>query len=961
MADVSPGQEPEQMNSGPGEDLENRTQPERPDVFASYSRKDETFVRRLVEALSARGKDVWVDWEDIRKTADWRAKIEAGIDSAKAVVAVLTPDFAASKVCDAEIEHAVRQNKRLVPILWRDLDGATLRDELNAPNWIVFRGPESFDSAVDELVDALETDLEWIDTHARLLVRAGEWERGGREKGFLLGGSDLQTAERWLVTQGSHREQPTPQQVEYVLASRHAAKRRQRTTLGAVLVALVAVSGLAVAAWSQRNGAIAQRKVAQSRAKVALSRELATEADSKLAVDPELSLLLATRAVETAWTSQAVISLRQALERSQVRAVLRPGHATTAAFSRDGKRVITVGGNAVRSTDVATKKSVILRWWLGLAENLTAISPGGRLAVTSDAADSWATLRDIGTGTTHRLRVDACCPQALAFSFHGDRVAVASGDDVTVWSTTTRKRVAVLTHPGARGSKAYPHDVAFDKGGARVITAEDGAVYVWQLATGKLLMTVQAARRRLTTAAFNPDGKTFATSGEDGIVRIWRLSTRRQTAVLRGHLGPVQSLSFSPNGKLLVSVSDDGSARVWEPTHERTVAVLRGHQKTVWSATFDRTGRFVVTTGEDETTRVWEPASDPLIASLGRSVVGVGFTHDGRHVLTASLSGAIRRWDPTTMRDTRLVGPSRPGATAAAFSDDGRFVAITGDGEVPRVLELARRRTISLQHGLNGLFADGAFSADDTRVLATDPLRDDAQIWEPDAGRQIALLEPVSPRFRDVILYAALSPDGKTAVTASASATSIRDVASGRRITNVPRATGLLVPKVDFSPDGRLVLETYPEGRTEVWNPASHERVAVFDEPGAPYDAYAKANAAMSPDGKFVVVARADDTAEVWDVATERVISVLNRRGVHSGGDDRASIAIAPDDQRIVVVGLDRVARLYGCDVCGPVPTLLRLARRRVTRRLTAVEREKYLHEPAHLGGERAASSTGAS
>ena len=83
-------------------------QPERPDVFISYSRAEEEFVRRLAAALEARGKDVWVDWEDIRKSADWRAKIEAGIDSARTIVAVLSSSFAESEVCDEEIEHAVR-------------------------------------------------------------------------------------------------------------------------------------------------------------------------------------------------------------------------------------------------------------------------------------------------------------------------------------------------------------------------------------------------------------------------------------------------------------------------------------------------------------------------------------------------------------------------------------------------------------------------------------------------------------------------------------------------------------------------------------------------------------------------------------------------------------------------------------------------------------------------------------
>jgi TIR domain len=107
---------------------EARVQSDRPDVFISYSRKDEEFVRRLVDALEHRGKDVWIDWEDIRKSADWRAKVHAGIEASRTIVPVLSPDFATSDVCREEVEHAVRHNKRLVPIVRREVDGDQEKD-----------------------------------------------------------------------------------------------------------------------------------------------------------------------------------------------------------------------------------------------------------------------------------------------------------------------------------------------------------------------------------------------------------------------------------------------------------------------------------------------------------------------------------------------------------------------------------------------------------------------------------------------------------------------------------------------------------------------------------------------------------------------------------------------------------------------------------------------------------------
>jgi hypothetical protein len=56
------------------------------DIFISYSRKDQNFVHRLADALEARDKDVWVDFQDIPPTSEWLKEIYAGIEEADNVV-----------------------------------------------------------------------------------------------------------------------------------------------------------------------------------------------------------------------------------------------------------------------------------------------------------------------------------------------------------------------------------------------------------------------------------------------------------------------------------------------------------------------------------------------------------------------------------------------------------------------------------------------------------------------------------------------------------------------------------------------------------------------------------------------------------------------------------------------------------------------------------------------------------
>src|SRR6476469_131740 len=96
------------------------------DVFISYSRKDKDFVRRLDNALKSLGREAWVDWEDIRPTEDFMQAIYAAIEATDTFVFVLTPDSVASVVCGREIAHAEAHNKRMVPIVARDVSADTV-------------------------------------------------------------------------------------------------------------------------------------------------------------------------------------------------------------------------------------------------------------------------------------------------------------------------------------------------------------------------------------------------------------------------------------------------------------------------------------------------------------------------------------------------------------------------------------------------------------------------------------------------------------------------------------------------------------------------------------------------------------------------------------------------------------------------------------------------------------------
>jgi hypothetical protein len=232
------------------------------DVFISYSRKDKAFVQQLHQGLVAQKRDVWIDWEDIPATADWWNEIKGGIDSANNVLYIISPDSAESKVCQDELAYAVSSNKRLIPILYKTVAGNQgLHPRITSHNWVIFEGSD-FNAAFSGLVKAMDTDLDHVRAHTRILTKAREWEEHQRNNSYLLAGVDIDEAELWLSKSAAKDPVPTPLHADYILASRKAQRTRQQQLLMGVSVALVISIGLAILSLFLFNDAQNQRDIA---------------------------------------------------------------------------------------------------------------------------------------------------------------------------------------------------------------------------------------------------------------------------------------------------------------------------------------------------------------------------------------------------------------------------------------------------------------------------------------------------------------------------------------------------------------------------------------------------------------------------------------------------------------------------------------------------------------------------
>lgn len=204
------------------------------EVFISYARKNKDFVLRLHEALNKIGRKDWVDWNDIPPTAKWMKEIQSAIESSDSYIFVISPDSLGSDVCHKELQYAVRHHKRLIPIVLRDPDNdKAVPEKLREINYLFFRENDDFEISFQKLINAIETDLDWVRTHTRLLTRAIEWESKDKDQSFLLQGNDLRAAEEWLSKAMDKKPNPTALQTQYIIASRANSEQQKDVALKA--------------------------------------------------------------------------------------------------------------------------------------------------------------------------------------------------------------------------------------------------------------------------------------------------------------------------------------------------------------------------------------------------------------------------------------------------------------------------------------------------------------------------------------------------------------------------------------------------------------------------------------------------------------------------------------------------------------------------------------------------------
>jgi RNA polymerase sigma factor (sigma-70 family) len=452
----------------------------------------------------------------------------------------------------------------------------------------------------------------------------------------------------------------------------------------------------------------------------------------------------------------------------------QPGPATNLALSPDG-RVVAMGnvGGRIHFWDRITGKELASAEGHQYPVHAAAFSPDGRL-LASGSADRTIRLWETATGKELRqIHGHIGEVSALAFAPDGKTLASVSRDPndrtVSLWEVATGQELRQFRYlpagdlpRGRSGGGGFGDAPGLSPnggfGGASGLEGLGGSSYTTgaTTATGAVKGSPGATVAAYLSLAFSPDGKTLALLDLGGSVWLWEVDSGRAMRTL-----PVRglSLAFSADSKHVIALGADGMVRLYDVSSGQEI---RSHDSRP--------------AGDPNSRSAGDPNSR-FVADRPRTILSVGacFSSDSRTFVLANGDGSLRLWDVATGKPLHKVGEwseaqansgrGGSGGTAgfggtagmsaqatgrflAAFSPDGRTLAVLGKGNSVRLLEVATGKERCRFDGHQGEVAALVFSPDG-KTLATGSLDTTALLWNvTSCGKVLAKEERTAERAK---------------------------------------------------------------------------------------------------------------------------------------------------------------------------------------------------------------------
>lgn len=374
--------------------------------------------------------------------------------------------------------------------------------------------------------------------------------------------------------------------------------------------------------------------------------------------------------------------------------------------------------------------------------------------------------------------------------------------------------------------------------------------------------------------AISRDGDVCASIGRDPQIRVWdtRSGELVRSLVVDDKM-VFQSIDFSPTTMHLASGSLDGFVRIWNPLQDGRVMQQMRHGPRITLVRFSPDGKQVLAAGVSGAIRLWNVADATLLAELPTGKRGatkeVRFSDDGKKITVATEDGHLRVWDLERFKtdpQPDLEFDSARQLEVIALSADGKLVA-AGNFQGNLTLQTPGDSETFTHQSLWGMIGDLEFLPG-TPLLVVASQDGRLHFFDTDRRREIRSLD--THALSAGVL--ARSANGKLLV-----------IGSGDGSVTLVKLEGLTKPSMlwhednepvrdlEFLPGGTQLVATYDADVPLIWNLETGD-----SKPFANGGARTVKSVSVQPHGKLLAGGGREPNVVLWDGDSLEVVRELS-------------------------------------------------------------------------------------
>ena len=492
--------------------------------------------------------------------------------------------------------------------------------------------------------------------------------------------------------------------------------------------AIVALTVLTISALALASLFYHQYTIAEERLRVALSRQLAAQANSYLESQYDLALLLSVSSYKTSPTIEGRGSLLTALRK----------HKNLAFLLRNP---IPLDNHFTQTSLISIPQKIVQ---LVSAGERTVISAGtdGQIAFW-DAGQKKLLHEEVISGPNSHPR--------LAVTPDGKKLVTVAGGKLTLWDVSSPKTKLDEKKPGPQSTgyliaAAHPDNITIATNGS------SGTLALWRINASSRLEQIQEFSHdddgidpKNIRLAFSAEGKMLVMGSKKGDILRWDVTDIKNPRPLKklpAHDQEVERFRFSPGGRWLASADSAGKLLIWDA---RNFTFKKTRLK-VGSFAFSPDDELLAFRDDNRintlvVNELWEGGG--TINTVGSYPgAALAFNKDSHVVMSGNHDGTMIFWrldgSSNFLRDT-LGGHSAP-VVSTAFSPDGVLHASGDDDGSVILTELSNRSQTVLTTLAPDTPARRLAFSPDSRALASSSDDGSVTLWEQHNGWKPVLL-----------------------------------------------------------------------------------------------------------------------------------------------------------------------------------------------------------------------------